>query len=82
MTEGSDYTSATSGDGRGTITADAKVGQWTNGLVTVVGLAVADWLTKLDFSTFPHAVAVLAPPAVGLVVGWITTKALPRFRTR
>lgn len=80
MTEGSEYRSTESGSGAGTITRDAKVGQWANGLVTVVGLAVADWLTKLDFSTFPHAVAILAPPAVGLVVGWITTKALPRFK--
>jgi hypothetical protein len=76
----SDYQSANAGDGRGVITRDSKIGHVTNAVVTAAGLALADALTKLDFSTFPHAVAVLAPPAVGLVVGWLTTKALPRFR--
>lgn len=75
-----EYQSSNSGDGVGTITRDAKAGQWANGLVTTVGLAVASWITNLDFSTFPHAVAVIAPPVAGLVVGWITTKFLPRFK--
>jgi len=61
-------------DGAGTITRDAKIGQWANGLTTTVALAVASWLSTIDFSTFPHVVATLAPPAVGLVVGWLTTK--------
>ena len=78
----STYTSANSGDGRGVITRDSKIGHVVNTVVTAAGLALADALTKLDFSTFPHTVAVLAPPVVGLVVGWITTKALPRFANK
>jgi uncharacterized membrane protein len=75
-----EYQSTTSGDGSGVITRDAKAGQIVNVVVTAAGLALADALTKLDFSTFPHAVAVLAPPVVGLITGWITTKVLPRFK--
>jgi hypothetical protein len=75
-----EYQSTQSGDGSGVITRDAKIGHVVNAVVTAAGLALADALTKLDFSTFPHVVGVLAPPAVGLVVGWITTKFLPRFK--
>jgi hypothetical protein len=80
MTYHSDTADSASGDGSGVITRDAKIGQWTNTLVTAVGLALVSWLNDLDFSTFPKAVSTLAPPAVGLVVGWITTKVLPRFK--
>jgi hypothetical protein len=68
--------------GAGVITRDAKAGQLVNGVVTAVGLAVVSWLGDLDFSNFPTAVATLAPPAVGLIVGWITTKVLPRYKRR
>jgi len=71
---------STNADGSGVITRDAKVGQLTNGVVTAVGLAVVSWLGDLDFSSFPKAIATLAPPAVGLAVGWITTKFLPHFK--
>lgn len=77
MTE---FRSETSGDGRGVITRDAKAGQLVNAVVTAAGLALVSWINDLDFSTFPKAIATLAPPAAGLVVGWITTKFLPRFK--
>jgi hypothetical protein len=77
MTE---QTSATGGTGVGTITRDAKIGQLTNAVVTAAGLAVVEWLGSLDFSSAPRVIATLAPPVVGLAVGWITTRALPRFK--
>ena len=73
-----EYKSAVSGDGRGVITKDSKVGHIVGTVVTAAGLAVADALTRLDFSTFPHVVAVLAPVACGLAAGWLTTKLTPR----
>lgn len=72
-------TTSTSDTGKGTVGFDAKVGLFTNAIVTAVGLAVVDALGKLDFSGAGNVVATLAPPAVGLLVGFITTKVLPRF---
>lgn len=65
-------------DGKGTITKDAKAGQLVTAVTTAVGLAVVEWLGSLDFSDAPSVIATLAPPVVGLAVGWITTKFLPR----
>ncbi len=73
-------TSTQSGAGKGVVGFDAKVGLFLNTVVTAVGLAVVDALGRLDFSSAPTLIATLAPPAVGLAVGWITTKFLPRFR--
>ncbi len=70
------------GTGKGTVGFDAKVGLFTNAVVTAVGLAVVDALGKLDFSGAGNIVATLAPPAVGLLVGFITTRVLPRFSGR
>lgn len=73
-------TTTQDGTGKGTVGFDAKVGLFANTVITAVGLAVVDALNKLDFSSAPNVVATLAPPAVGLLVGWITTRFLPRFR--
>ena len=67
--------------GAGVITRDAKIGQLVNAVVTAAGLAVVGWLGNLDFSTAPNVIATLAPPAVGLITGWLTTKFLPRYAT-
>lgn len=72
---------ATHTDGKNSVTRDAKLGHLTNGVVTAVGLAVVSWLGDLDFSTFPTAIATLAPVAVGLASGWITNY-LARRTTR
>lgn len=74
------YTSANSGDGKGTIGFDGKVGHIVNAGVTAVTLAVVEAIGSIDLSTLPTAAATLAAPALGLVVGWLTTKFLPRFR--
>jgi hypothetical protein len=68
--------------GAGELANDSKIGNSVNALVTVVGLAVVSWLGDLDFSTFPKAIATLAPPAIGLISGLITSKFLPRYGRR
>lgn len=65
--------------GRGVLSHDSKVGNLVNAVVTAGGLAVVSWLGDLDFSTAPKAIATLAPPVIGLVVGLITSKVLPRY---
>lgn len=68
------------GDGRGTLFRDAKLGNLWNSIAAAgVGAAVA-WLNDLDFSGFPGWAVTLGPPVVGLAVGWLTSKALPRFK--
>lgn len=80
MTEGTPYRSQTSGDGKGIIGFDGKVGQIVNAGVTAVTLAVVEAIGSVDLSTLPTAAATLLAPALGLVVGWLTTKFLPRFK--
>jgi uncharacterized membrane protein YeaQ/YmgE (transglycosylase-associated protein family) len=65
-------------DGRGFIGKDSKLGLLVFTVITVVGQAVVEWLGELDFSTAPRVIASLAPVAIGLVSGWITTKISPR----
>jgi hypothetical protein len=72
-------TSTQDGTGKGTVGFDAKVGLLVNAVITVVGLALVEWLGSLDFSTLPTFVATLAPVAIGLVANFITTKVLPRY---
>jgi len=70
------------GTGAGSITRDAKVGHVVGAVVTAAGLAVVDYLGRLDFSEMPTFIATLAPVAVGLASGWITTYFLPRTKAR
>lgn len=72
-------TTTHTGDGRGTVGFDAKVGLLVNAVITAAGLGVVEFLGTLDFSTLPTFAATLAPVAVGLVANWITTRFLPRY---
>jgi hypothetical protein len=67
-------------DGRGFLGFDSLVGNTVNGVVTVAGLAVVEWLGTIDFSTLPTFFATIAAPAAGYVAGLITSKVLPRFK--
>ncbi len=75
-------TSSTNDTGAQSITRDAKIGHVVGAVVTATGLAVVDYLGRLDFSTAPTFIATLAPVAVGLASGWITTYFIPRAKAR
>lgn len=68
------------GDGAGRLFHDAKFGNLWNSVATAALGAGIAWLGDLDFSHAPAWLATLGAPAVGLVVGWLTSKALPRFK--
>lgn len=78
MTEGTPIRATSSTDGRGFIGKDSKIGLLVFTVITVVGQAVVEWLGDLDFSTAPRVIATLAPVAIGLISGWISTKIAPR----
>lgn len=68
--------------GAGELPRDGKIGNIVNGVVTVVGLGVVEWLGSIDFSTLPTFVATVAAPVAGLIAGLVTTKILPRYKVR
>jgi hypothetical protein len=73
---------ATNGDGSGQLPHDGKIGNLANSLVAAgIGAAVT-WLGGIDWSSWPAWVGTLGAPAAGLAVGWLTTKALPRYNRR
>jgi hypothetical protein len=72
----------TNGNGVGVLAHDAKLGNLWNSVVTAAIVAAIAWLGDLDWSSWPAWVGTLGAPAAGLVVGWLTSKALPRFKRR
>ncbi len=68
------------GDGRGRLFHDAKLCNLWNSLVAAVITAGVVWLGDIDWSSWPAWVGTLGGPAAGLAVGWLTSKALPRFK--
>lgn len=67
-------------DGAGTLAHDSKWGNVWNGVATsaISGAILA--LSNLDWSTWPAWVGTIGAPVAGLVVGLLTSKALPRFK--
>lgn len=70
------------GDGRGVLYRDAKLGNLVNSVAAAGTVALIGWLSDLDFSSGPGWAAALGGPGVGLLVGWLTSKVLPRFKRR
>jgi len=66
--------------GAGTLAHDTKLSNVWNSLVAAVIVAGVTWLGDIDWSSWPAWVGTLGAPAAGLVVGWLTGKALPRFK--
>lgn len=66
--------------GVGQLAHDAKLGNLWNSLVAAGISAGVVWLGGIDWSSWPAWVGTLGGPAVGLAVGWLTSKALPRFK--
>jgi hypothetical protein len=71
-----------SNDGAGVLTRDAKLGNLWNSIVAAGLGAAVMWLGDIDWSTWPAWVGTIGAPAAGLAVGWLTSKALPRFKRR
>jgi membrane-bound metal-dependent hydrolase YbcI (DUF457 family) len=70
----------TTGQGRGVLFHDAKLGNLWNSAVAAVITAGVVWLGDIDWSSWPAWVGTLGGPAAGLAVGWLTSRALPRFK--
>lgn len=68
------------GNGAGVLYRDSKLGNLWNSITAAGVGALIAWLSNLDFTSGPAWFVTLGPPAVGLVVGWLTSKALPRFK--
>lgn len=69
-----------SGTGAGTLPHDGKWGNIWNSLVAAGIGAATVWLSDIDWSSWPAWVGTLGGPAAALLVGLLTTKALPRYK--
>jgi hypothetical protein len=66
--------------GAGTLAHDAKWGNIWNSLVAAAGYALVGWLQDFDWTSFPTWAGQIGIPVVGLAVGWLTSKFLPRYK--
>jgi hypothetical protein len=67
-------------EGAGTLAHDSKWGNIFNGAAAAAVTAGIAYLNGLDFSHGPAWLVALGGPAVGLAVGFLTSKVLPRFK--
>jgi hypothetical protein len=73
-------TNTQNGTGTGVLAHDAKWGNLWNSVVAAGIYAVIAWVGNFDWSSFPVWAGQVGVPVAGLVVGWLTSKALPRFK--
>lgn len=67
-------------DGSGTLFHDARVGNLVNSVVSALIGAGITILGSIDWSVWPAWVGMVGGPLAGLAAGWLTSKALPRYR--
>lgn len=67
-------------NGAGTLAHDAKWGNIWNSLVAALVYAAIGWVQNFDWTSFPVWAGQIGVPVAGLIVGWLTSKALPRFK--
>lgn len=67
-------------NGKGELAHDTRLSNlWNSAAALGIGAAVA-FLGNIDWSSWPAWVGTLGAPAAGLVAGWLTGKALPRYK--
>jgi hypothetical protein len=70
----------TKSDGSGTLFHDARIGNLVNSVVSAgIGAAITI-LGSIDWSVWPAWVGMVGGPIAGLAAGWLTSKALPRYK--
>lgn len=67
-------------DGAGTLTHDTKWSNAWNAVVAAAIVAGVDVLGNVDWSAWPSWVGMIGAPLAGLATGWLTGRALPRYK--
>ena len=70
-------TTSATGQGRGKLFYDAKLGNLWNSVVAAAIYAVIGWIKDFDWTSFPTWAGQIGVPVGGLIVGWLTSRALP-----
>jgi hypothetical protein len=67
-------------DGSGQLAHDTKLSNVWNSVVAALIVAGVTVLGGIDWSSWPAWVGTIGAPLAGLATGWLTGKALPRFK--
>jgi len=67
-------------NGAGTLTHDTKWSNLWNAVVAAAIVGGVDVIGGIDWSAWPAWVGTIGAPVAGLAVGWLTGKALPRYK--
>lgn len=69
-------------EGKGKIPFDGGIGNIVNGAIATALAYAANAIGEFDITPLPDAIEPLAAGLIATTVGLLTTKVLPRFRSR